>query len=218
MFRAPSLPSSFMTYLAFYIIIIHDALNLLYHHRSSSLSLSSQVLSYVCINTLYWGNVCLMPHHHTFVVIHHCHHHSWHVQPYTLSSFMMYSTFYSSSFIIIITFMLSAITCVHQHFILGQCVYLCCHTSCLRLHHCHHHSWHVQPSTSLSFTTCYHRSWSLSLSSQVSSYASALYQHQGAEQSPRYHPFKALYRQALQSPVTAGTPLKPCIGRHPKAQ
>ena len=175
-----------MTCSAFYIIIIHDALNLLDYHRLWSLSLSSQVLSCVCINTFYWGNVCLMPRHHTFVVIHHYHHHSWHVQPYTLSSFMMYSTFYSSSFIIIITFMLSAITCVHQHFILGQCVfnvtplYLCCHISCLGLQHCHHHSWHVQPSTSLSFTACYHRSWSLSLSSQVSSYASALYQHQGA--------------------------------------
>ena len=170
-----------MMHLTFYIIIVHHHYH--FHFKCYHMCASA---------------ICVLPRHHTFVVKHHYPHHSWHVQPYTLSSFMMYSTFYSSSFIIIITFMLSAITCVHQHFILGQCVfnvtplYLCCHTSCLGLQHCHHHSWHVQPSTSLSFTTCYHRSWSLSLSSQVSSYASALYQHQGAEQSPRWHPFQAL--------------------------
>ena len=110
--------------------------------------------------------------------------------------------------------------CTHH---LGQCVfnatppYLCCHTS-LSSSFMTYLAFYIIIIHDALNLLYHHRSSSLSLSSQVSSYASALYQHQGAEQSPRYHPFKALYRQALQSPVTAGTPLKPCTGRHPKAQ
>ena len=137
--------SSFMTYLAFYIIIIHDALNLLYHHRSSSLSLSSQVLSYVCISTLYWGNVCFA------------------TPPYLCCQTSLSSSFMTCSAIYII-FIHDVLNLLYHHrssslsllsqvssyvcisTLYWQCVfnvttlYLCCHTYYSGLRYCYHHS------------------------------------------------------------------------------
>ena len=113
---------------------LHDSSSLgSHHHLRSHFGRPPHTQHYMTISVIIWSisSSLFKTHHHWFAFLSH------HVLRVT-------NIHHLNLDFILGAFLACSSKCLHHH--LGQCVfnvtplYLCCHTSCLGLHHCHHHS------------------------------------------------------------------------------